>query len=147
MPSKGGKIMKSKYPKIGRIMRERAGYTQVFLATLLDNRYSVSSIRNYENGDRDAPVSYLLELSNIYQCTLSDLFDEEKNMVILPKLFRRLVSYLEINQELEGFKNSLVKSEKVLILPSQTKKIFRDIIIQEDTIFKLSELPENLVYL
>jgi endonuclease YncB( thermonuclease family) len=76
-----------------------------------------------------------------------DLFDEEKNMVILPKLFRRLVSYLEINQELEGFKNSLVKSEKVLILPSQTKKIFRDIIIQEDTIFKLSELPENLVYL
>ncbi|BAQ65209.1 thermonuclease family protein [Geminocystis sp. NIES-3709] len=76
-----------------------------------------------------------------------DLFDEEKNIVILPKLFRRLVSYLEINQELEGFKYSVVKSEKVLILPAQTKKLFRDIILQEEAIFKLSELPENLVYL
>lgn len=76
-----------------------------------------------------------------------DLFDEEKNIVILPKLFRRLVSYLEINQELEGFKHSVVKSEKVLILPSQTKKLFRDIIIQDNTIFKLSESPEDLVYL
>ncbi|MBL1209043.1 hypothetical protein [Geminocystis sp. GBBB08] len=76
-----------------------------------------------------------------------DLFDEEKNIVILPKLFRRLVSYLETNQDLEGFKNSVVKSEKVLILPAQNKKLFRDIIIQEDTIFKLSELPEDIVYL
>ncbi|MGI0481721.1 hypothetical protein ACN4EE_13135 [Geminocystis sp. CENA526] len=76
-----------------------------------------------------------------------DLFDEEKDIVILPKLFRRLVSYLETNQELEGFKYSVVKSEKVLVLPAQTKKLFRDIIIQEDTIFKLSELPEDLVYL
>lgn len=76
-----------------------------------------------------------------------DLFDEEKNIVILPKLFRRLVSYLEKNQELEGFKHSVVKSEKVLILPAQNKKLFRDIIVQEDTIFKLSELPEDLVYL
>jgi endonuclease YncB( thermonuclease family) len=76
-----------------------------------------------------------------------DLFNEEKDIVILPKLFRRLVSYLETNQELEGFKSSVVKSEKVLILPAQTKKLFRDIIIQEDTIFKLSELPEDLVYL
>lgn len=76
-----------------------------------------------------------------------DLLDEEKNIVILPKLFRRLISYLETNQDLEGFKHSVVKSEKVLILPAQTKKLFRDIIIQEDTIFKLSELPEDLVYL
>jgi hypothetical protein len=76
-----------------------------------------------------------------------DLFDEEKNVIILPKLFRRLVSYVETNQDLGGFKNSVVKSEKVLILPSQTKKLFRDIIIQEDSLFKLSELPENLVYL
>jgi endonuclease YncB( thermonuclease family) len=76
-----------------------------------------------------------------------DLFDEEKNIVILPKLFRRLVSYVGTNQALEEFKHSVVKSEKVLILPAQTKKLFRDIIIQEDTIFKLSELPEDLVYL
>ena len=29
--------MKNKYPKIGRVMRERAGYTQGFLVTLLVN--------------------------------------------------------------------------------------------------------------
>ena len=71
----------------------------------------------------------------------------EKNVIILPKLFRRLISYLEVNEDLEGFKNSLVKSEKVLVLPAEIKKLFRDVIIQEDSIFKLSELPENIVYL
>lgn len=76
-----------------------------------------------------------------------DLFDEEKNIVILPKLFRRLVTYFENNQDLEGFSNSVVKSEKVLILPEQIKKPFRDIITRNDAIFSLSELPENLVYL
>lgn len=76
-----------------------------------------------------------------------DLFDEEKDIVILPKLFRRIVSYLETNDNLENFKYSVVKSEKVLILPAQTKKLFRDIILQQDTLFKLSELPEDLVYL
>jgi DNA-binding XRE family transcriptional regulator len=70
--------MKIKYKKIGRVMRERAGHTQSHLATLLDGKFSVSSIRNYENGDRDAPVSYLFALSSLYCCTLNDLFDEEK---------------------------------------------------------------------
>lgn len=76
-----------------------------------------------------------------------DLFKEEKMVVILPKLFRRLVAFLEINDNLDLFKNSVVKSEKVLILPNKTKKLFRDIIIQEKDFFKLSELPEDLVYL
>lgn len=76
-----------------------------------------------------------------------DLFDQEKMVVILPKLFRRLVSYLETSDNLDYFKNSVVKSEKVLILPDKRKKLFRDIIIQEEHFFKLSELPEDLVYL
>ena len=76
-----------------------------------------------------------------------DLFEENKSVVILPKLFRRLVSYLETGEHLDNFKNSLVKSEKVLILPHKKKKLFRDIIIQQEDFFKLSELPEDLVYL
>ncbi len=76
-----------------------------------------------------------------------DLFAEDKTVVVLPKLFRRLVSYLETSKNLENFRESVVKSEKVLILPSKNKKLFRDIIIQKDNFFKLSELPEDLVYL
>ncbi|HIK37047.1 MAG: thermonuclease family protein [Geminocystis sp.] len=76
-----------------------------------------------------------------------DLFDVSKNIVILPKLFRRLIAYLETSSELSGFKNSIVKSEKVLILPHKKKKLFRDIILQQEDFFCLSELPENLIYL
>ncbi len=76
-----------------------------------------------------------------------DLFAEDKTVVILPKLFRRLVSHLRTNQTVDNFKNSVVKSEKVLILPHKKKLLFRDIIIQQDHVFKLSKLPEDLVYL
>lgn len=78
---------------------------------------------------------------------VGDLFDASKNIVILPKLFRRLIAYLETSNDLRGFKNSLVKSEKVLILPHKEKRLFRDIILQQEDFFRLSELPENLVYL
>jgi endonuclease YncB( thermonuclease family) len=78
---------------------------------------------------------------------VKDLFAEDKSIVILPKLFRRLVSHLENNQNWATFKNSVVKSEKVLILPHKEKKLFRDIIIQQEDFFKLAELPEDLVYL
>jgi endonuclease YncB( thermonuclease family) len=76
-----------------------------------------------------------------------DLFAEDKTVVVLPKLFRRLVSHLETNENLDTFKNSVIKSEKVLILPHKSKKLFRDIIIQEDHFVKLVELPEDLIYL
>ena len=76
-----------------------------------------------------------------------DLFAEDKTVVILPKLFRRLVSHLEKNENLETFKHSVIKSEKVLILPHKKKKLFRDIIVQQENLVKLSELPEYLVYL
>ncbi len=76
-----------------------------------------------------------------------DLFIEQKKIVILPKLFRRIVSYLETNQNIENFKHSLIKSEKILILSTGKKALLRDLIIQDDDIIKLAELPENLVYL
>jgi DNA-binding XRE family transcriptional regulator len=86
--------MKKKYLKIGRLMRERAGYTQNYLATLLECQFSVSSIRNYENGDRDAPVSYLMALSKLYCCTLNDLFDEEKTFNMFSNIDMLNYSYI-----------------------------------------------------
>lgn len=76
-----------------------------------------------------------------------DLFIEQKKVVILPKLFRRIVSYLETNQDIENFQHSLIKSEKILILSTGKKALLRDIIIQDNELIKLAELPENLVYL
>ena len=52
-----------------------------------------------------------------------DLFADDKTVVILPKLFRRLVSHLETNNDLESFKNSVIKSEKILILPHKKKDV------------------------
>ncbi|MFH5881202.1 helix-turn-helix domain-containing protein [Liberiplasma polymorphum] len=86
--------MKNKNSKIGRVMRERVGYTQCHLATLLDKKFSVSSIRNYENGDRDAPVSYLLALSKLYRCTLNDLIDEEKTFYMFSNIDMLNYSYV-----------------------------------------------------
>jgi endonuclease YncB( thermonuclease family) len=76
-----------------------------------------------------------------------DLFSEQKKVVILPKLFRRIVAHLEEHQTIENFKHSLVKSEKILILSSGEKVLFKDIIIQDNDLIKLAQLPENLVYL
>lgn len=86
--------MKEKYLRIGRVMRERAGYTQCHLATLLDKKFSVSSIRNYENGDRDAPASFLLALSNLYCCTLNDLIDDEKTFNMFSNIDMLHYSYI-----------------------------------------------------
>jgi len=93
--------MKNKYPKIGRMMRERARYTQSYLATLLENKYSVSSIRNYEIGERDAPASYLLALSNIYRCTLPDLFHEEKRYYMYSNIDMLNYSYVNHQSKIE----------------------------------------------
>ncbi len=93
--------MKIKYPKIGRMMRDRAGYSQSYLATLLDNQFSVSSIRNYEIGVRDAPASYLLALSNLYHCTLPDLFDEEKKYYMYSNIDMLNYSYVNHQSKIE----------------------------------------------
>jgi len=93
--------MKNKYPKIGRIMRERAGYTQGQVTTLLENQYSVSSIRNYEIGSRDAPVSYLIALSNIYLCTMQDLLDKDKKYHMYSNIDMLNYSYVNHQSKIE----------------------------------------------
>lgn len=76
-----------------------------------------------------------------------DLFIEEKEVIVLPKLFRRIITHLEQNKTMENFKDSLTKSEKILVISTGKKAPFKDIITQNNDLIKLSELPENLVYL
>ncbi len=76
-----------------------------------------------------------------------DLFVAEKNVIVLPKLFRRIITHLGEHKKMENFKESLNKSEKILVISTGKKHSFRDIITQNNDLIKLSELPENLVYL
>lgn len=76
-----------------------------------------------------------------------DLFIEQKQVIILPKLFRRVIEHLEEHNNMENFKQSVIKSEKILILSTGKKSSFKDIIIQDNNLIKLAQLPEDLVYL
>lgn len=76
-----------------------------------------------------------------------DLFIEQKKVIILPKLFRRVIEHLEEHNNMENFKKSVIKSEKILILSTGKKSSFKDIIIQDNDLIKLAQLPEDLVYL
>jgi len=77
------------------------------------------------------------------------LVEELSKVVIMPKLFRRLVSYIENNQGImTGFKDSLCEnSEPILIFPGKKLVHLYDIITEEEDKIKLTEFPENLVFL
>ena len=64
------------YPRIGVNMREFAGYSQEDLHEKIKEHFSLSSIRNYEQGKRAAPVTYLLLLMKLYECDIHLLFDD-----------------------------------------------------------------------
>lgn len=86
--------MNSPYPRIGKTMRKGFGYSQTDLGKLLNKQFGLSSIRNYEHGERDAPASYLLALSNLYQCTIQDLFDDTIEFHMYSNIETTLYSYV-----------------------------------------------------
>ncbi|BAZ48978.1 hypothetical protein NIES4103_15890 [Nostoc sp. NIES-4103] len=82
---------------------------------------------------------------------LEDLETITDNIVILPKLFRRLLGYLAINDgsvSIEGFPNYLKSlSDRVIILPEGHVTGF-DFVVQVDgQNIKLTAQPEDLVFL
>lgn len=82
---------------------------------------------------------------------LEDLETITDNTVILPKLFRRLLGYLAINDgsvSIEGFPNYLKSlSDRVIILPEGHVTGF-DFVVQVDgQNIKLTAQPEDLVFL
>lgn len=67
--------------------------------------------------------------------------------VILPKLFRRLATYLEGGGSVDGFKKYLeVLAEDVLIIPTAHYTHFDTVVeVNGDTV-RMTELPENLMF-
>ncbi|NJL09524.1 MAG: thermonuclease family protein [Calothrix sp. SM1_7_51] len=82
--------------------------------------------------------------------TLESLETITKEVVILPKLFRRLVAYLGINDgsaSLEGFSSYLESTDdKVIILPDGHVTGFDYVVKVEGQNIKLNIAPENLVF-
>ncbi|TNE49300.1 MAG: nuclease [Deltaproteobacteria bacterium] len=76
---------------------------------------------------------------------LSSITDEH---VILPKLFRRLVKYLENGGSVSGFKDYLAESpEPILVLESAHFTNFDSVVRVEGNTVKLTVPPEGMVFL
>lgn len=82
---------------------------------------------------------------------LQDLKTLTDNVVILPKLFRRLVDYLNLNDgsvSLAGFKAFLEsKDDRLVILPDAQVTGFDFVVEVEGQNIKLTTAPENLVFM
>jgi transcriptional regulator with XRE-family HTH domain len=68
-----------KYPRIGRIMREKLGYTISHLANEFFGFPGMSekSLKRYEQGEANCPANVLDELAEYYICPIDDLFDDD----------------------------------------------------------------------
>jgi Staphylococcal nuclease homologue len=82
---------------------------------------------------------------------LEDLETIIDNVVILPKLFRRLLGYLAINDgsvSLDGFPNYLKSNDdRLIILPEGHVTGFDFVVKVEGQNIKLTTQPENLVFM
>lgn len=68
--------------------------------------------------------------------------------VILPKLFRRLARYLEAGGPVAGFEEFLeTQDEEVMVLPAAHSTHFDTVVEVEGNSVRMTEKPENLVFL
>jgi hypothetical protein len=65
--------------------------------------------------------------------------------VILPKLFRRLVTYLEGGGSLINFRPSIA-TEQVLIISTAHATHFDTVVDVNGNTVKMTEIPENLMF-
>lgn len=82
------------YPRIGANMRESAGKSQEELHEAIKEHFSLSSIRNYEQGKRAAPITYLLLLMKLYECDIHLLFDDRNLVEKIYPINTTLYSYV-----------------------------------------------------
>ncbi|WP_242053426.1 thermonuclease family protein [Nostoc parmelioides] len=82
---------------------------------------------------------------------LEDLETITDNVVIFPKLFRRLLGYLAINDgsaELDGFSDYLKsRSDRIIILPDGHVTGFHYVVKVEKQKIQLTVQPEDLIFL
>jgi hypothetical protein len=68
--------------------------------------------------------------------------------VILPKLFRRLASYLEAGGAIQGFDEHLAELEEEMLVISTAHSTHFDTVVKvQGNTVKMTELPENLMFL
>jgi hypothetical protein len=68
--------------------------------------------------------------------------------VILPKLFRRLVEYLEGGGSVTGFKEFLAaRAEDILIISKAHYTHFDTVVKVKGNTVRMTELPENLIFM
>jgi len=82
------------YPRIGANIRESAGKSQQDLHKVIKEHFSLSSIRNYEQGKRAAPITYLLLLMKLYDCDIHLLFDDRNLVEKIYPIATTLYSYV-----------------------------------------------------
>ena len=82
--------------------------------------------------------------------TITDVQTLEDNIVILPKLFRRLADYLELNQgdpSLAGFKAYLAQRDDRMFIISTAHSTGFDFVVEVDgQTVRLTRPPEDLVF-
>ena len=80
--------------------------------------------------------------------TVSNLTSITDDAVILPKLFRRLASFLETGGSVNGFKNYLAKNPyRVMVLPDAHFTSLDNLIEVDGDTVRLTRQPEDLVFM
>lgn len=81
-------------------------------------------------------------------CTIDSLEVITERCVILPKLFRRLVEYLQGGGAVAGFKEYLeARAEDIFIIPTAHYTHFDTIVTVEDHTLRMLEPPESLIFM
>ena len=79
---------------------------------------------------------------------VNDFSDLTDNFVVLPKLFRRLVDYLEGGNDVSGFRSFLASNpEEILVISDSHLTHFDSVIRVNGNTVHMTEQPENLMFM
>jgi endonuclease YncB( thermonuclease family) len=99
---------------------------------------------------REAKAGVFAEDRTQSGVTVESLATLTDDAVILPKLFRRLAEYLQLNAgdpSLAGFENFLAQQDDgIWIIPTGEKTAFDTVVAVDGQTVKLTRLPEELVF-
>lgn len=80
--------------------------------------------------------------------TINNFSDLTNDFVILPKLFRRLVDYLEGGNDVSGFRSFLASNpEEILVISNSHLTHFDSVIRANGNTVHMTEQPENLMFM
>lgn len=100
-------------------LREANNYTQENVSDYLGIKRSTYS--NYETGDREAPLTVLEKLANLYGCELYDLECEDKDVLqgVIACAFRVDTLSVEDMKQVAAFKQLVMNYVKMKKIAAQ----------------------------